>query len=58
MLDEFLPIVRHMMQIISGYLVAKGIVDEGTAFEITGLVMSTLTFGWFFWERRKKRGAE
>ena len=46
-------IVRHLLGIASGYLIAKGIeVDAATIETVAGAVGSLLAVGWSLWAKR------
>ena len=46
-------IVRHLLGIASGYLIAKGIeLDSGTTETVAGSIGSLLAVGWSLWSKR------
>ena len=46
--EQVLGIVRHVLTFGGGWLVAKGILDEGTVLEIVGAVITILGAVWSF----------
>jgi len=49
-------IVRHLLGIASGYLIAKGIeLDSGTIETIAGSIGSLLAVGWSLWSKRAEK---
>ncbi len=47
--------VRHGLQVLTGYLVTKGLITEGDTETVVGLLLGIVTFGWSVWENRKMR---
>lgn len=52
-----LVIVRAAVQVLIGYLMARGITLSSTADEITGAIMFILTVAWSLYEKHKLLGA-
>lgn len=51
-------IVRHLLGIASGYLIAKGIeLDSGTIETVAGSIGSLLAVGWSLWSKRAAKVA-
>jgi hypothetical protein len=49
-------IVRHLLGIASGYLIAKGIeLDSGTIETVAGSIGSLLAVGWSLWSKRVEK---
>lgn len=49
-------IVRHLLGIGSGYLIAKGIeLDSGTIETVAGSIGSLLAVGWSIWSKRAEK---
>jgi len=46
-------LVRHGMQLLAGYLVSKGIIDESMSETIIGLGASVAALVWYFWNKSK-----
>jgi hypothetical protein len=54
----FTSIVRHLLGITSGWLLAKGIeLDSGTVETIAGSIGSLLAVGWSLWSKRAEKVA-
>ena len=51
---SFLSIIRHLLGIGGGYLVGKGILDEGTATELVGSIMGLLAIFAGIWDKRSR----
>ncbi len=51
--EQIFGVIRHALTFIGGVLVAKGIIDEGTATELTGGVISFVGLVWSFYEKVK-----
>jgi hypothetical protein len=56
--DQIFGIIRHVLTTLGGVAVTKGWVDEESALELTGLVMSAIGFVWSFWVKRKSDQVE
>ena len=51
-------IVRHLLGIASGYLIAKGIeLDSGTIETVSGSIGSLLAVGWSLWSKKAEKVA-
>jgi hypothetical protein len=54
----FTSIVRHLLGIGSGWLLAKGIeLDSGTVETVAGSIGSLLAVGWSLWSKRAEKVA-
>ena len=51
--DQVLSILRHTLTFIGGIVVMKGIIDEGTATEIIGGVVSLVGIIWGIVDKTK-----
>lgn len=51
--DQIFGIIRHVLTTLGGVAITKGWIDEESAIELTGLVMSIIGFTWSFWIKRK-----
>lgn len=51
--DQLLGVIRHTLTFFGGIAMAKGIIDEGTASEIVGGLMSLAGVVWSFLEKEK-----
>lgn len=49
----FLPIVRHGLQLVAGYLVAKGQLDPAQGETLTGGLLAISSVGWWWFTRPK-----
>lgn len=47
----FIPILRQILQIIGGMLVARGLLDTGASEAFVGFGVNALTLMWWLWER-------
>jgi hypothetical protein len=47
--------VRHILQLVAGSLVAKGVIDAAGVELVIGAGTSVITFGWYLIEQRLKR---
>jgi len=55
MKDTLIPIIRHAIGFGGGILVGKGIVDQQSAQEVAGALMTLVSVGWSLFEKRKKK---
>jgi hypothetical protein len=46
------PLIRHALTFVAGYLVTKGVVDEGTTNEAVGAIMTLIAVVWSYVEKR------
>jgi len=44
--DQVTGIIRHGLTFVGGYLIAKGIVDDGTVAEVSGLLLAAVGTIW------------
>lgn len=54
MLPMILGIARHVLTAAGSLLVAKGVLDAGTAETAVGAVVTLISVGWSVWENRKR----
>ncbi len=52
-LAMIVPVLRHVLQIGAGALVAKGAIDESVAQQLVGLGVSVGTLIWYGWSKKK-----
>ena len=52
--QQTLGIIRHALTFIGGIIVMKGLVDEATVAEISGLAMTFIGAIWSVLDKRKK----
>ncbi len=50
-IDLLIPIIRQIMQIVGGMLIARGIFDEGSADAFVGLVVNAAMLLWWAFDR-------
>lgn len=50
--EQILGIVRHVLTVVGGALVAKGFIDESVLLEGVGLITSIIGFVWSFKAKR------
>ena len=50
----FLGLLRHVLQIAGGALIARGYVDSGGMELVSGAVLSVATAGWYLAGKRAK----
>lgn len=48
-------VIRHVLTALSGYLVAKGFLDETLATEVVGLGVGLVGVGWGIYEKFSRR---
>ncbi|MEX0971508.1 MAG: hypothetical protein WD046_13805 [Paracoccaceae bacterium] len=54
MFDLILPILRHALQLLAGYLVGAGLMSADLSVEVIGAGLSLATLIWWFAEQRKR----
>lgn len=52
-IDLFVPVLRQILQIVGGILIARGYFDQGMADALVGLGVNLLVFGWWLFDRNK-----
>ena len=52
-IDLFIPILRQMLQVIGGVLLAKGYFDSATVDAFVGLGVNVLVLLWWLFDRNK-----
>lgn len=50
-IDLFIPILRQVLQIAGGALIARGYLDETSAEAIYGILINALALGWWLFDR-------
>lgn len=53
-MDTVLPIVRHGGQLLAGYLIGKGYIDESMTETLIGAMVSIVTLAWYLIQKKKK----
>ena len=56
MMDQalFLGVLRHVLQLVSGALVTRGILDGGSAEALVGGGLSLASVGWYLWDKKRR----
>lgn len=52
--QQTLGIIRHALTFVGGIIVMKGLLDEGSVSEISGLTMTFIGAIWSVLDKRKK----
>lgn len=52
-IDLFIPVLRQILQIVGGILIARGYFDQGMADALVGLGVNVLVLGWWLFDRNK-----
>ncbi|RVI91835.1 hypothetical protein [Sinorhizobium meliloti] len=52
-IDLFIPILRQILQIVGGVLIARGYFDQGMADALIGLGVNLLVLCWWLFDRSK-----
>lgn len=55
--DQILGVVRHLLTFVGGFLVTKGIVDEGLLVEIVGGITTVVGAVWSVWAKKSQTSA-
>lgn len=53
MSDKVAGLIRHVLTFLGGYLVTKGIIDEGTLQEVIGAIITLSGFVWSFISKKE-----
>lgn len=53
-MEQFTPFIRHILQIGTGALVAKGYIDENAAVQVVGIGMGLFALGWYQFSKSRK----
>lgn len=51
--NVIMAIIRHGLTFVGGFLIAKGVITEGMAAEVSGLVMTAVSTVWSIVEKIK-----
>lgn len=46
-----IPVLRQILQVAGGALIAKGVLDSGSADAATGIILNAVTLGWWLYDR-------
>jgi len=49
--DQWFGMIRHALTIMGGFLVAKGMLEEGVMQEIVGGIMAAIGTGWSWYAK-------
>jgi len=52
-----IPVIRQILQIAGGFLIARGWLDDAGADALIGIVVNVIVFGWWLFDRRKINNA-
>ncbi|ELT50291.1 Pam3-gp28 family putative phage holin [Brucella intermedia] len=47
------PVIRQILQIVGGFLIARGWLDEGAADALIGIIVNAVVFGWWLIDRHR-----
>lgn len=47
----FIPILRQILQVIGGYLIGHGYLDDSAVQAITGLILNGASLAWWLYDR-------
>ena len=48
-----IPVIRQILQIAGGFLIARGLLDDGAADALFGIVVNAIVFGWWLIDRHR-----
>lgn len=48
-----IPIIRQILQVIGGVLIARGWLDDGSAEALIGIIVNSIMFGWWLFDRHR-----
>ncbi|KAB2734203.1 hypothetical protein F9L02_01300 [Brucella intermedia] len=48
-----IPVIRQILQIAGGFLIARGWLDDGAADALIGIVVNAIVFGWWLIDRHR-----
>ena len=48
-----IPIIRQILQVVGGVLIARGWLDDGAADALIGVIMNGIVFVWWLIERNR-----
>ncbi|MFE0235295.1 hypothetical protein ACFW0F_15245 [Brucella anthropi] len=49
----FIPIIRQILQVVGGMLIARGWLDDGAADALTGVIVNGIVFVWWLYDRHR-----
>lgn len=48
-----IPIIRQILQVAGGFLIARGWLDDGAADALIGIIVNAIVFGWWLIDRHR-----
>lgn len=48
-----IPVIRQILQIAGGFLIARGWLDDAGADALIGILVNVIVFAWWLFDRRK-----
>ena len=48
-----IPIIRQILQVVGGVLIARGWLDDGAVDALIGIIVNAFVFGWWLIERHR-----
>ena len=48
-----IPIIRQILQVIGGMLIARGWLDDGAADALIGVIVNGIVFVWWLYDRHR-----
>ncbi|PJR87878.1 hypothetical protein CN878_19505 [Ochrobactrum sp. 695/2009] len=48
-----IPIIRQILQVVGGFLIARGWLDDGAADALIGVIVNAIVFGWWLMDRHR-----
>ncbi len=49
----FIPIIRQILQVVGGFLIARGWLDDGAADALIGVIVNGIVFVWWLYDRHR-----
>ncbi|PJT20081.1 hypothetical protein CN884_19330 [Ochrobactrum sp. 30A/1000/2015] len=46
-----IPVIRQILQIAGGFLIARGWLDDGAVEALIGIIVNAIVFGWWLFDR-------
>lgn len=53
-----IPILRQILQVAGGALIANGYLDQGAADALSGVFINLAVFGWWLYDRQRINDAK
>ena len=51
--EQIFGLIRHLLTVVGGGLVAKGYIDADTVYELSGALVSVVGIVWSYMDKRK-----